>query len=99
MSIASPSAAAFFLSLAFALAVVDRTAAATLVTVSFFGGFIGEGYAKRLGLTFETNSNFGAYITRKTLSTINASEIEQQHTRSELSRPMIPVGSNARDAQ
>ena len=60
VSIASPSAAAFFRSLALAFAVVERTAVATLVTVSFFGGFMGDGYANRLGLTFEMNSNFGA---------------------------------------
>jgi hypothetical protein len=59
-SMASPSAAAFFFSLAFTLAVVDRTAVATLAIVSFFGGLIDGGYAKRLGLAFETYSNLGA---------------------------------------
>ena len=58
---ASPSAAAFFFSLALALAVVDKTAVATFVTVSFFGGFVGAGYANRLGLALEMNSNFGAW--------------------------------------
>ena len=60
MSMASPSAAAFFFSLALALAVVDKTAVATFVTASFFGGFVGAGYANRLGLALEMNSNFGA---------------------------------------
>ena len=55
------SAAAFFFSLAFTLAVVDKTAVATLATVSFFGGFVDAGYAKMLGLAFETYSNLGAY--------------------------------------
>jgi hypothetical protein len=52
-SIASPSAAAFFFSLALTFAVVDRTAVATFVTVSFFGGLVKVGYAKRLGLAFD----------------------------------------------
>jgi hypothetical protein len=43
VSIESPSAAAFFFSLAFIFAVVDKTAVATLVTVSFLGGLVGEG--------------------------------------------------------
>lgn len=42
-SIVSPSAAAFFFSLAFTLAVVERTAVATLVTASFFAGFVEDG--------------------------------------------------------
>jgi hypothetical protein len=54
------SVAAFFFSLAFTLAVVDKTAVATLVNVSFFGGFVDAGYAKTLGLAFETYSNLGA---------------------------------------
>lgn len=49
----SPSAAAFFFSLALTLAVVERTAVATLITISFFGGFVAAGYANRLGLAFE----------------------------------------------
>jgi hypothetical protein len=60
VSIASDSAAAFFFSLAFTLAVVESTAVATLLTASFFGGFVGAGYANRLGFAFDTNSNFGA---------------------------------------
>ena len=60
MSMVSPSAAAFFFSLALAFAVVDKTAVATFVTVSFLGGCIGEGYANRLGLALDRNSNFGA---------------------------------------
>jgi hypothetical protein len=48
------SAAALFFSLALTLAVVDRTAVATLATASFFGGFVGVGYANKLGLAFET---------------------------------------------
>lgn len=42
VSIAS-SSAAFFFSLALAFAVVDKTAVATFVTVSFFGALVGEG--------------------------------------------------------
>ena len=57
-SIPSPSAA-FFFSRAFALAVVDKTAVATFVTVSFLGGFVAGGYAKRLGRASEMNSNLG----------------------------------------
>jgi hypothetical protein len=52
-SMLSPSAAAFFFSLALTLAVVDRTAVATLVAVSFLGGFVDEGYANKLGFAFE----------------------------------------------
>lgn len=48
-SMASPSTAAFFFSLALTLAVVERTAVATFVTASFFGGLVDVGYAKRLG--------------------------------------------------
>ena len=57
----SPSAAALRFSRAFTFAVVDNTAVATFVTVSFFGGLVGEGYAKILGLTFDTKSNLGIY--------------------------------------
>lgn len=66
VSIASapPAAAAFSFSLtfsrAFAFAVVDNTAVSTLVTDSFVGGLVGAGYAKRLGLALEINSNLGA---------------------------------------
>jgi hypothetical protein len=42
-SIDSPSAAAFFFSLAFTLAVVERTAVATFATVSFLGGLANDG--------------------------------------------------------
>jgi hypothetical protein len=42
-SIGSPSAAAFFFSRAFTLAVVDRTAVATFVTASFLAGLVGLG--------------------------------------------------------
>ena len=59
VSMASPSAAAFFFSLALTLAVVDSTATATFETASFLGGFIAGGYANKLGLAFETNSNRG----------------------------------------
>ena len=67
VSIASPFsvAAAFSFSLvfsrAFTFAVVERTAVVTLATDSLVGGFVGEGYAKRLGRALETNSNFGAW--------------------------------------
>jgi len=37
------SVAAFFFTLAFTLAVVDKTAVATLVKVFFFGGFVDAG--------------------------------------------------------
>jgi hypothetical protein len=57
---ASPSAAAFFFSLALTLAVVDKTATATFDTASFLGGLVAAGYANRLGLALETNSNLGA---------------------------------------
>lgn len=57
----SPSAAAFRFSRAFCLAVVERTAVATFVTASFLGGFVGEGYANKLGFALEWNSNVGAY--------------------------------------
>ena len=58
-SIGSPSAAAFFFSRAFTLAVVDRTAVATFVIASFLAGFVELGYANSEGLAFETNSNLG----------------------------------------
>jgi hypothetical protein len=57
---ASPSAAAFFFSLALTLAVVESTATVALGAASFFGGLVAAGYANRLGLAFETNSNLGA---------------------------------------
>ena len=50
----------FFLSRAFALAVVDKTAVVTFVGASFEGGLVSGGYAKRLGRAFDTNSNLGA---------------------------------------
>jgi hypothetical protein len=56
---ASPSAAAFFFSRAFTLAVVERTAVATFATVSFFAGFVEDGYAKRLGFALDMNANLG----------------------------------------
>lgn len=60
VSICESSAAAFFLlSRALAFAVVDRTAVATFSNASFVGGFVGAGYANRLGLAFETISNLG----------------------------------------
>lgn len=59
----SPSAAALRFSRAFAFAVVERTAVATLATASFFGGLVGEGYANRLGFELERNSNLGAYMS------------------------------------
>ena len=65
------SVAAFFFSLAFTLAVVDRTAVATLVKVSFFGGFVDAGYAKTLGLAFETYSNLGTCEQRISSSVKN----------------------------
>ena len=68
----SPSAAAFFFSLAFALAVVDKTAVATFVTASFLGGCIGAGYAKRLGFALDRNSNFGACSIHELPHKINA---------------------------
>jgi hypothetical protein len=55
VSVKSLSAAAAFFSLALTLAVVDRTAVATLVTASFFGAFVGAGFA------FDTKLNFGGY--------------------------------------
>lgn len=67
----SPSAAALRFSRAFAFAVVERTAVATLATASFFGGFVGEGYANKLGFELERNSNLGAYISR-TISAENS---------------------------
>ena len=42
-SMPSPSAAAFLFSLALTLAVVDNTAVATFVNVSFLGGFVDDG--------------------------------------------------------
>lgn len=63
VSIASPSAAAFLFSRALTLAVVDRTAVATFVIASFLGGFVDDGYAKRLGLAADTKSNLGSYNT------------------------------------
>lgn len=59
VSIASESAAAFRLSLAFTFAVVESTAVAIFAAVSFFGGVAGAGYANRLGRAFEMNSNLG----------------------------------------
>ena len=58
-SIGSPSAAAFFFSRAFTLAVVERTAVATFVIASFLAGLVELGYANNAGLAFETNSNLG----------------------------------------
>lgn len=58
-SIGSPSAAAFFFSRAFTLAVVDKTAVATFVIASFLAGLVELGYANSDGFAFETNSNFG----------------------------------------
>lgn len=52
-SMASPSAAALFFSLALARAVVERTAVTAFVIVSFLGGFVDAGYANKLGLAFE----------------------------------------------
>jgi hypothetical protein len=52
VSMASPSAAAFF-SLALTFTAVDSTATATFDMASFLGGLGGEGYANRLGLAFE----------------------------------------------
>jgi hypothetical protein len=43
------------------LAVVDKTAVATLVTASFFSVFMGEGYTNKLGFAFDTKSNLGAW--------------------------------------
>jgi hypothetical protein len=58
-SIGSPSAAAFFFSRAFTLAVVESTAVATFVIASFLVGLVELGYANNAGLAFETNSNLG----------------------------------------
>jgi hypothetical protein len=60
VSMASPSAAASFLSLALTAAVVDKMATATFDTASFWGGLVATGYANRLGLALETKSNLGA---------------------------------------
>ena len=60
VSIGSPSAAAFLFSLALTLAVVNKTAVATLVMVSFLGGLVADGYVDRLGFVLEIKSNLGA---------------------------------------
>ncbi len=57
---AASSDAAFFLSRAFTFAVVERTAVVSFAVVSFFGVFIDDGYANKLGLAFEMKSNLGA---------------------------------------
>ncbi len=49
-SMPSPSAAAFLFSLALTLAVVDNTAVATFVNVSFLGGLVDDGIGEEARL-------------------------------------------------
>lgn len=89
ISIASPSAVAFFFSLALTFAVANRTAVATFVTASFFNGFVDAGYANKLGFTFETYSNLGA--CRHNQNTLEPHTIlHKNHPKTHLQIPIQP---------
>ena len=91
VAIESPSATAFFFSLALTFAVVDKTAVVTVMTASFLGGFVMEEYANKLGPAFDIGAWDEQLAPRLYVSAIE--------TYLEVSIQMKAVGSKAKQAQ